>query len=433
MLEHFLNNVVKTKKLKGKAKGMVVTSNIKSAITYYKAIVKELEKLNTSFKAIIAFSGKKEIEGIEYTEESLNNFSSKDIPEKFDSDEYRLLIVANKFLTGFDQPKLCAMYVDKRLQGVLAVQALSRLNRSAPKYGKKTEDLFILDFYNEVEEIKKAFDPFYTATSLSKETDINVLHELKSTLDDSGIYEINEVEEFFDKYFTGVDADELSVIIDKVAQRFNNELELDDKEKADYKIKAKQFVKIYGQMVSIIPFVNKEWEELFWFLKFLIPKMVITDKDKDLVDELLNSIDLSTYALERVKLNENIELDDEEGELDPQNSNPRGAHEIEEEKDELDEIIKNFNDRYFTGWSGTPEEKKIKFIHILEQVKAHPDYKSKYEENNDKYTKKLIFEKIVKEIMNKERKKELDLYKLFVGDEIFNTNLIENLEMAVNI
>src|SRR5690554_7834843 len=109
----------------------------------------------------------------------MNGFSDKDTAEKFNTDEYRMLVVANKYLTGFDQPKLCAMYVDKKLQGVLAVQALSRLNRAAPKLGKKTEDLFILDFFNSVDDIKTAFDPFYTATSLSRATDVNVLHELR--------------------------------------------------------------------------------------------------------------------------------------------------------------------------------------------------------------------------------------------------------------
>ncbi|MDK2063088.1 DEAD/DEAH box helicase family protein, partial [Aliarcobacter butzleri] len=243
ILDHFIEKVVKTKKLKGKAKGMVVTANIETAIVYFQAINKKLEELGNPFKAVIAFSGKKEVKGVEYTEDEMNGFASKDISEKFDSDEYKLLVVANKFLTGFDQPKLCAMYVDKKLQGVLAVQALSRINRAAPKYGKKTEDLFVLDFFNKTEDIKASFDPFYTSTTLSEATDINVLHELKDALDDLGVYESSEVDEFFEKYFKGVDASKLSPIIDKAAQRFNIELELEDEEKADYKIKAKQFVK----------------------------------------------------------------------------------------------------------------------------------------------------------------------------------------------
>lgn len=433
MLDHFINNVVKTKKLKGKAKGMVITSNIETAIVYHQAIVKKLEEHGNPFKAIIAFSGKKEIKGTEYTEDSINNFASKDIPEKLDSDEYRLLVVANKFLTGFDQPKLCAMYVDKKLQGVLAVQALSRLNRSAPKYGKKTEDLFILDFYNKVEDIKASFDPFYTSTTLSEATDINVLHELKSTLDDIGIYEQSEVDDFFENYFKGVDASKLSPIIDKAAERFNSELELDDDEKPDYKIKAKQFVKIYGQMSSIMPYEILAWEKLFWFLKFLIPKLIIKDKDKDALDELLNSVDLSTYGLERIKLGTKIGLDDSETQLDPQNPNPRGAHGTDEEKDPLDDIIKTFNERWFHGWEATPEEQRVKFVNLMKKVKTHDDYKSKYEENKDEHTRRLALEKMVAEIMNRERRKELELYKLFAGDEAFRTGMLDSFERALKV
>ena len=427
ILDHFIEKVVKAKKLKGKAKGMVVTANIETAIVYFQAINKKLEELGNPFKAIIAFSGKKEIDGIEYTEDDMNGFASKDISEKFDSDEYKLLVVANKFLTGFDQPKLCAMYVDKKLQGVLAVQALSRLNRAAPKYGKKTEDLFVLDFFNKTEDIKASFDPFYTSTTLSEATDINVLHELKDALDDLGVYESSEVDEFFEKYFKGVDASKLSPIIDTSAQRFNIELELEDEEKADYKIKAKQFVKIYGQMSSIMPYEIVAWEKLFWFLKFLIPKMIIKDKDQDKLDELLNSVDLSTYGLERVKLGISIPLDENATQLDPQNANPRGAH-GDNEKDLLDSIINAFNEKWFHGWEATPEEQRVKFINLMDKVKTHDDFKSKYKENQDSHTRRLALEKIVAEVMNKERRKELDLYKLFAGDDAFRTAMLDSFE-----
>ncbi|MCW8965808.1 MAG: DEAD/DEAH box helicase family protein, partial [Candidatus Pacearchaeota archaeon] len=222
MLEHFVPQVVNSKKLKGKAKGMVISQNIETAIRYYKAINRILDDMRNPFKVLIAFSGTKEVDGIEYTEAEMNGFSESDTRDKFDLDEYRLLVVANKYLTGFDQPKLTAMYVDKKLQGVLAVQALSRLNRSAPEWGKKTEDLFVLDFFNSVDDIKASFDPFYTATSLSEETDINVLHDLKLHLDEVGVYEWREVEDFVTKYFSNVDAQELSPIIDVVANRFNS-------------------------------------------------------------------------------------------------------------------------------------------------------------------------------------------------------------------
>lgn len=429
IIDHFINNVVKTNKLKGKAKAMVVTADIQTAILYHKAIVKKLHAIGDPFGAIVAFSGKKELDGIEYTEDSINGFDSKDIAQNFDSDHYRLLVVANKFLTGFDQPKLCAMYVDKKLDGVLAVQALSRLNRAAPKYSKKTEDLFVLDFFNKIEDIKASFDPFYTSTSLKEETDINVLHELKAVLDDSGIYERIEVDEFFDSYFKGEEAGKLLAMIDVVADRFNNELEDDDK--ADYKIKAKQFVKIYAQMASIMPYEIVEWEKLFWFLKFLVPKMVVKDKDKDRLDELLNAVDLSTYGLERVRLGAKIELDPSEAELDPQNPNLRGAHADEEKKDPLDEIIKNFNEKWFKGWDATPEEQRAKFIHIIDKVKAHKDFKQNYEKNTDEINKKLAITKIIDEVINNERRKELELYRLFATNETFKLGLMENIQIAL--
>jgi len=226
ILDHFLNHVVNKKKLKGKAKGMVVTQNIRCAINYYKALQKLLKERGSPFKIAVAFSGKKKVDGVDYTEGDLNGFAESKTRDHFDSDEYRLLVVANKYLTGFDQPKLCTMYVDKKLQGVLAVQALSRLNRSAASLGKKTEDLFVLDFFNKVDDIKTSFDPFYTATKLSQATDVNVLHDLKASLDDSGIYDQPEIDDFVGKYFAGADAQELSPIIDIAAERFNNSLDL---------------------------------------------------------------------------------------------------------------------------------------------------------------------------------------------------------------
>ena len=433
MLEHFIPHVVNTKKLKGKAKGMVVTQNIETAIRYYKAITRLLEKQGNPFKAIIAFSGTKEVDGIEYTEAQMNGFADTETKDKFDTDEYRLLIVANKYLTGFDQPKLSAMYVDKKLTSVLCVQTLSRLNRSAPKLGKKTEDLFVLDFFNSVDDIKTAFDPFYTSTTLSKATDVNVLHELKDEMDYMGVYEWFEVEEFVSRYFNNEDAQTLSPIVDVAANRFNEELELDDNDKVDFKVKAKQFVKIYGQMASIMPYEIVAWEKLFWFLKFLIPKLIVRDPNSDALDELLDSVDLSSYGLERVKLNYGIGLESSETELDPQNPNPRGGHGSDEETDPLDDIIKNFNERWFQGWSATPEEQKIKFINIAESIKKHPDFEVKYRDNPDPHNRELAFEKMLKEVMLSRRKDELELYKLFANDPAFKAAWTQSMQNSIGL
>jgi type I restriction enzyme R subunit len=405
ILEHFIPHVVNQKKLKGRAKGMVITQNIETAIRYYKAITRLLDKKANLFKALIAFSGHKEVDGIEYTESLINGFGEGETRERFDTDEYRLLVVANKYLTGFDQPKLAAMYVDKKLQKVLAVQALYRLNRSAPKLGKKTEDLFILDFFNSVEDIKTAFDDFYTATSLSRATDVNVLHELKDSLDADGVYEWQEVEDFVALYFNNADAQDLSPFIDTAAVRFNSELELGDADKADFKIKAKQFVKIYGQMASIMPYEIVEWEELFWFLKFLIPKLIVKNPWADQIGELLNSVDLSSYGLQLVKLNHQIRLD---------------------------EIILNFNERWFQGWSATPQEQRIKFLNIADGIKAHPDFNEKYKNNQDSHNRNLAFQKIFEDVMLNNRRNELELYKILASDAAFKSAMQQSLRQIVD-
>lgn len=427
ILDHFIDKIYKTKKLKGKAKAMVVCQNIVTAIKYYLSLKKILNQRGVSFKIAIAFSGTKTVGGIEYTEASMNGFAEKDTSLKFDTDDYKILVVANKYLTGFDQQKLSAMYVDKKLQGVVAVQALSRLNRSCSKLGKKTEDLFVLDFFNTVEDIKTSFDPFYTATSLSEATDVNVLHELKASLDDTGVYEWHEVEDFVSKYFSGVDAQELSPIIDFAAQRFNADLELENAQKADIKIKAKHFVKIYGQMAAIMSFEMIKWEKLFWFLKFLIPKLIVKSEEDALIDEILDSVDLSTYGLERVKLNESIALDDSESELEPQNSNPRGAHGSTGEKETIEEIIKAFNERWFHSWDATPEAQRIKLVSIRDGVVNHADFKDKYAENTDTENRDLALRKIFNDVLIHQRKVDMDLYKNCATDDSFKAAFFDTI------
>lgn len=417
MVSHFIEQVCTAKKLKGQARAMIVTRNIESAIRYYFAVRTALKNHNAPFQAIVAFSGKKTVDGIEHTEDSLNGFPSRDIGENFRKDGYRILVVANKFLTGFDEPLLHTMYIDKRLQSVLAVQTLSRLNRSNAKMGK--QDTFVLDFFNSTEDIKTAFDPFYTATSLSEPTDVNVLHDLKDELDDVGVYEWHEVEQFNELFFQKAEAEQLSPIIDIAAARFSHELELEDKAKIDFKIKAKQFVKIYGQVACIISFNNVPWEMLYWFLKFLIPKLNVKDPEQDVLDELLDSVDLSTYGLERVKLQHAIPLDDSESELDPQNPNLRGAHTGEEQKDPLNEIIRVFNERFFAGWEATPEEQRVKFINIARHVMNNPNYHAHVVDNQDEQNRRLALEKLINQAVSQERRRELDLYRRYASDPEF--------------
>nr|WP_228713218.1 hypothetical protein [Klebsiella quasipneumoniae] len=180
-----------------------------------------------------------------------------------------------------------------------------------------------------------------------------------------------------------------------------------------------------------MPYEMVTWEKLFWFLKFLIPKLKVEDPDADAIDELLDSVDLSSYGLQRVKLSHTIKLSDEEAELDPQNPNPRGAHSSEKEKDPLDEIIRTFNERWFQGWSATPEEQKVKFINIAESIRNHPDFETKYRNNPDPHNRNLAFEKMLKEIMLQRRKDELELYKLFAGDSAFKASWTQSMQRMI--
>ena len=432
ILDHFIQQVFKRKKLKGKAKGMVVTQNIETAIRYFQALKRLLAERGNPFKIVIAFSGSKVVDGVEYTEAEMNGFAESETKEYFDQDEYRLLVIANKYLTGFDQPKLCAMYVDKKLSGVLCVQALSRLNRSANKLGKRTEDLFVLDFFNSVEDIQQAFEPFYTSTSLSKATDINVLHDLKDQLDETGVYEQAEVNNFTEGYFANKDAQQLSSMIDVAVQRFDHDLNLEQTAKVDFKIKAKQFLKIYGQMASIINFENIAWEKLYWFLKFLVPKLKVQDL-MDEFDEILDAVDLNSYGLARDKLNYSIKLDDEETELAPQNPNLRGVHRDDEEKDPIDEIIRVFNEKWFQGWSATPDEQRVKFINTTDRIRKHKDFEQKYLNNPDIHTRELAFQSILRDVMSERHRDELELYKLFAKDSAFKTAWTQSLQRALEI
>ena len=224
-----------------------------------------LKEIKSPYKAIVAFSGTKKYKGVEYTEVGMNNFKThkNDVPKNFKKSEKRFLIVANKYQTGFDQPLLHTMYVDKKLAGVQAVQALSRLNRANKPYKK---DTFVLDFYNDTAEIKVAFDPYYTSTILSEETNPNKLNDLVDALEVFEVYSEYQMSDFFEKYINGEDRTKLDPIIDSSAHIFKNDL--DKNKQIDFKVKAKSFLRTYSYLAKILDFNNQEWEKLWWYLKY---------------------------------------------------------------------------------------------------------------------------------------------------------------------
>ena len=451
MLTHFDAKIFRNHKLKGKAKALVVTKDIECAILYYKALQKLVKARKIPYKILIAFSGEKQImeKSIEYdipmyntnsiqaaepcvdyyvtrryTEAEMNGFPDTQTAEKFESDDYRILVVANKYLTGFDQPKLCAMYIDKPLDGVLAVQALSRLNRAAPDLGKLSEDLFVLDFYNKIEDIKEAFDPFYTATTLSEATNLNVLHELKATLLGMGVFDMDEVNEFIDLYIRGEEADKWAPVIDVAAQRFNSEIEWAENGKADFKMKCKQFVKVYSKAAAIMSYEVKDWEKLFWFLRFLIPELYIEPNGGNDIKDLLDYVDLNTYGLRRTVLNETIKLDAGETVIDPNKPIMVNAGgEDDEPKDPLDIILKDFNERWFKGWDATPDDQKAKLISITKAVTEDEDYQTLVVGNPDKQAVDEAMATIIDRIIRKKRKGDMSLYKEYQQNDGFKYNL----------
>lgn len=421
MLKHFDNNVFRTHRLRSKAKAMVLTQSIECAIKYYKALCQIKDEWKLPYGILIAFSGEQNFDGETLSEAKLNGFPDKDTPSEFNKDENRILVVANKYLTGFDQPKLCAMYIDKRLQDVLAVQALSRLNRSANDLGKTSEDIFVLDFFNTKEDMKKYFDPFFTATLLDHATDVNVLHQLRTTMLSIGVFDEDDIEEFIINFIYGRLA-EMQTVIDSVAQRFNHEIQWQENGKADFKIKCKQFVKIYSRMASIINYENVEWEKLFWFLRLLIPQLIVPGiSDSDLHD-LLKNVDLNTYGLRRTALQEKVILDASETVLDPDDPKMAGVRGLDPEIDTLEQIIKEFNERWFQGWKTTPDDQKATLITLANAVMNDAAYKSQIVGNPDSEAVAIAMNEIIDRIIRRQRTADMSLYKEYQQNEGFKDN-----------
>ena len=432
MLLHFDSTIYRTHKLQNHAKAMVLTKDIECAIRYYWALRELKEEMHLPYGILIAFSDTKMVDGVEFTEASINGFPDTQTPEQFDKDENRILVVADKYLTGFDQPKLTAMYIDKPLGGVMAVQAISRLNRSAPQYGKMSEDLFVLDFYNTLDEIKEAFDPFYTSTTLSEPTDVNVLHDLRNTLLSVGVFEQEDIDSFIELYITGAPANEWAPIIDLCCNRFNNEIEFPENGKADFKMKCKQFVRVYSRVAAILDYEMKEWEKLCWFLRFLIPGLHVDVPGRDDLRDLLDNVDLNTYGLRRTALNEQISLDAEETKLDPNKPAMAGAGSGEVERDWLEEIIRIFNESHFKGWNATPDDQRAKLISIVQAITADNDYQTQVVDNPDTQAVETILNTIIDRVIRQKRQSDMSLYRQYQQSDSFKADLRSVLQRMLN-
>ena len=256
MVDHFHEQVLAQNKIGGEARAMVVTNGIERAIQYFHAIRDYLKESKSRYQAIVAFSGEPEFGGAKVSEASLNGFPSGRIADKIQEDPYRFLVCADKFQTGYDEPLLHTMYVDKTLSSIKAVQTLSRLNRAHPR----KHDVFVLDFLNDSDTIREAFADFYRATILADETDPNKLHDLQAALDGAQVYSVEQVDEFVERYLGGADRDQLDPILDACVAIYLKDLDEDGQ--VAFKGNAKGFVRTYGFLSSVLPYTNPVGEAL---------------------------------------------------------------------------------------------------------------------------------------------------------------------------
>lgn len=413
MVDHFHQEV--KHRIRNQAKAMVVTKSIRNAILYYFAFQKYLRETHSPYKAIVAFSGKKTVDGKEYDEASLNGFASGDIEEQFKKNEYRFLIVANKFQTGFDQPLLHTMYVDKKLRDVQAVQTLSRLNRSNPD----KQDTFVLDFFNSVDDIKAAFEPYYTTTILSQETDANKLNDLQDALDAAEVYSEEDVHNFTNLYLKGAQREELEPIIDKCKDHYDQDL--DEDQQVDFLVKAKSFNRTYAFLSKILSFNNAYWERLYWFLKFLIPKLKPVEGE-DMAKGILEAVDLDSYRLTRSAA-EDIQLAGG-GEVDPAPTSAGGGK-PEPELDSLEAIIQTFNDRFGNiDWMKDDKVRKVMFEELPNQM-AEDEKHMEMLRNSDRQNARIASDEMVSKLVQDFLFTSTDFYKMFIDNQDFKRQYLE--------
>ncbi len=418
IVDHFLEQVIAHGKVGGQARAMVVTGSILRAISYYQAITAYLDKLGSQYKPIVAFSGEHEIGGVKLTETSLNGFPSGKITDRIQEDPYRFLVCADKFQTGYDEPLLHTMYVDKRLSGVKAVQTLSRLNRAHPK----KHDVFVLDFQNDTDTILESFASFYRTTILSDETDVNKLHDLKSALDDAQIYDHSQIDDFVALYLGGAGRETLDPILDACADTYKNGLDEDDQ--VSFKGRAKGFVRTYDFLASILPFGSAEWEKLSIFLTFLVPKLP-APMEADLSKGILESIDMDSYRVEK-QATSALLLPDADAEIDPVPIGATGAS-PDAELDRLSNILKSFNDLFGNiNWKDEDRIGQLIAGEIPQRVNADPAYQNA-KKNSDKQNARIEHDNALERVIVDMITDDTELFKQFMDNPEFKSWLAETI------
>ena len=409
MVDHFHQQVLARLKIGGQARAMVVTGSIQRAVQYFHAFTEYLAEIKSPYKAIVAFSGEHEHGGVKVTEASLNGFPSNKIVDRIQEDPYRFLIAAEKFQTGYDEPLLHTMYVDKLLTGIKAVQTLSRLNRARPQ----KHDTFVLDFMNDTDTIQKAFEPYYRTTILSKETDPNKVHDLKAALDGYQVYTREQVEQLVSMYLEGVKRDRLDPILDACVVVYKS---LDEDGQVDFKGNAKAFVRTYSFLASILPYSIAQWEVLSTFLNFLIPKLP-APTEEDLAKGILETVDMDSYRVE-VKASLKIALADEDGQVEPVPTSG-GGKKLDPELDHLSSILKDFNDQFGNiEWKDGDKIRKLIAEEIPQKVSADKAYQNAIK-NSDRQNARIEHDKALERVVVDLLTDHMELFKQFSENPSF--------------
>ncbi len=417
MVDHFLDQVIGRHKIGGQARAMVVTGSIQRAIQYSFAFRAYLAELKSPYQAIVAFSGEPEYNGEKVSEAKLNGFASNQIADRIQEDPYRFLICADKFQTGYDEPLLHTMYVDKVLSGIKAVQTLSRLNRAHPK----KSDVFVLDFQNDTETIEKSFADYYRTTILSSETDPDKLHTLKGELDRHQVYAPEQIDTLVTLFLEGATREKLDPILDVcVANYVNN---LDEDQQVDFKGKAKTFTRTYDFLATILPYGVPEWEKLSIFLNFLIGKLP-APVEEDLAKGILDAIDMDSYRVEK-KAMIAIALSDADAEVEPVPTGG-GGHNPEPELDKLSNIVKQFNDQ-FGGLFADAKAVEKRIIEVIPpKVMADRAYQNA-RQNSDPKNARIEHDQALKRVINAMFKDDAQLFKQFSDNVSFRGWLTETV------
>ena len=410
MVDHFHQQVLSRNRIGGQARAMVVTDGIKRAIQYFHTISEYLRERKSPHKAIVAFSGEHEYGGAEVTEASLNGFASRDIADRIREDPYRFLVCAEKFQTGYDEPLLHTMYVDKRLSGIKAVQTLSRLNRSHPK----KHDAFVLDFQNNTDTIRDAFADYYRATVLADETDPNKLHDLQAELDGARVYTEGQITDLVQRFVMGEERDRLDPILDACVAVYQSDLDEDGQ--VAFKGNAKAFVRTHGFLSSVLPYTRRAWEERSIFLDFLIPKLP-SPREDDLSRGILEAIDMDSYRVEKQAVQE-ILLADEDAEIDPVPTAGGGGR-PELEIDRLSNILEVFNEQFGDiAWEDADRVRQMITETIPSRVAEDRAFRNA-RQNSDKENARVEHDVALRRVMSSMMKDDGELLRQFLDNHGF--------------